>query len=159
MSLQKVGGAFLKVYDAYIEKTEKHRTSAASGDLEMAELLMHQEDFLRALQEHVDDCYLILKTLIDPSLAKKTPLFAEKYVIENKLPGAKTFQSAIADYKRTLRIANKLKHQQGRLRGVAIWMPNGPHLGYFLEEPDAEGHIGPSPEIHPDRRNIVFEKI
>ncbi len=158
MSLQKLGSAFLKVYDAYIAKAAEYRTATTSTSLEMSELLKHQEDFLRALQEHLDDCYLILKTLADPSSAKKQPIFADKYVIENKLPGAKVFHSNIAEYKRTLRIANKLKHQQGRLRGVALWLPNGPHLGYFLEEPDARGYIGPSPEIHPDQGAISFAR-
>jgi hypothetical protein len=124
----------------------------------MADLLRDQESFLRALQEHLDDCYLVLKTLVDPSRATKNPLFAEKYVTENRLPGAKTFHSAIVDYKTTLRIANKLKHQQGRLRGVALWLPDGAHLGYFLEEPDALGQIGPSPDLHPDQGCFSFAR-
>lgn len=122
----------------------------------MAALLDSQANFLHALQEHVDELWLILKSLVDPSSAMKKPVFADRYVLENKLPGAKTFQAAISDYKRTLRIVNKLKHQQGYLRGVAIWLPDRPHLGYFLEEPDSQGYIGPSPEIHPDRGAFSF---
>ena len=156
-SLEKVGEAFIKLAEAYLSKMEEYRNSG-ERNLEMTDLLSYQEGFLRALQEHLDDCYLILKTLVDPSSAKRNPPFAEKYVVENKLPGAKSFQSALVDYKRTLRIANKLKHQQGRLRGVAVWLPSGAHLGYFMEAPDADGHIAPSEEIHPGRGCVSFAR-
>jgi hypothetical protein len=111
---------------------------------------------LKALQEHIDDCYLILKTLVDPSAVKRTPLFADRYVIENKLPGAKYFQRAIVTVKSHLQIANKLKHQQGRLRAVAAWPPASVHFGYFLEEPDDKGVLGPSADIHPDQGAFSF---
>jgi hypothetical protein len=157
LSLGKVGEAFTKLAEAYLSKMEEYRSSTLNG-LEMSELLRDQESFLRSLQEHLDDCYLILKTLVDPASATRKPIFADKYVIENKLRGARSFQNALVDYKRALRIANKLKHQQGRLRGVAIQMPRGRHLGYFLEEPDPLGRIGPSPEIHPDQGCISFAR-
>jgi hypothetical protein len=156
-SLQKVSEAFSKVAQGYFLKMDEYRSNAP-GTLELQNLLKDQEDLLRALQEHIDDCYLILKTLVDPASAKQNPKFADKYVIENKLPGAKSFRDAIADYKMTLRIANKLKHQQGRLRGVAIWLERGAHLGYFLEEPDDQGHISPSLDIHPDQGCISFAR-
>lgn len=156
-SLGKVGEAFSNVADAYLSKERECRGNNPTS-LEMSDLLKYQENFLRAMQEHLDDCWLILKTLIDPASATKTPLFADRYVIENRLPGAKSFRDALTAYKSTLRIANKLKHQQGRLRGVAIWLPSGAHLGYFLEEPDANGTIGPSLEIHPDRGAISFAR-
>ena len=155
-SLSKVGEAFSGVAEAYLSKTEACRANRANMD--MSGLLMAQENLLRGLQEHLDDCWLILKTLIDPATATKGPLFAEKYVIDNRLPGAKPFRDAIAGYKETLRIANKLKHQQGRLRGLSVWLPESPQLGYFLEEPDAQGNIGPSPEIHPDQGAISFAR-
>jgi hypothetical protein len=157
LSLGKVGEVFSKVADAYMSKAQEYR-GINSTSLEMSDLLRYQENLLRAMQEHLDDCWLILKTLIDPASAMKAPSFADKYVIENMLPGAKSFRDALAGYKSTLRIANKLKHQQGRLRGVAIWLPSGAHLGYFLEEPDANGTIGPSPEIHPDQGAISFAR-
>lgn len=157
LSLGNVAEAFSKVADAYMSMARECRDNNPVG-LEMTDLLKHQENLLRAMQEHLDDCWLILKTLVDPACATKAPLFADKYVIENRLPGAKSFRDAITGYKSTLRIANKLKHQQGRLRGVAIWLPSGAHLGYFLEEPDVHGNIGPSPEIHPDRGAISFAR-
>lgn len=156
-SLGKVGEAFTKVAEGYLSKMKECGTGYKNS-LDMTDLLRDQENFLRALQEHLDDCYLILKTLVDPASATRNPLFADKYVIENRLPGARSFQNALVDYKRCLRIANMLKHQQGRLRGVAIWLPTGAHLGYFLEAPDSHGQIGPSPAIHPDQGCISFAR-
>jgi hypothetical protein len=157
LSLTKVSETFSKVTEGYLTKTQ-NICADRTKTLEMSELLKDQESFLRALQEHLDDCWLILKTLVDPATATKTTLFADKYVVDNKLPGSRTFRDAIADYKATLRIANKLKHQQGRLRGVSIQSNSGPVLGYFLEGPDAQGIIGPSPEIHPDQGAFSFAR-
>ncbi|HKS77099.1 MAG TPA: hypothetical protein VJR04_13145 [Terriglobales bacterium] len=157
-SLGKLGEAFERVAQGYLSKAKDYG-SGYGGELDMCDLLQKQESLLRALQEHLDDCYLILRTLVNPVTAKKTTHFADRYVIENKLPGAKSFQSAVSHYKKNhLRIANKLKHQQARLRGIAIWLPAGAHLGYFLEEPDPSGQIGPSPEIHPDQGCISFAR-
>lgn len=157
LSLEKLKDAFCKVADGYLEKMEEYR-SDASKKLELGQLIKDQHDFLHILQEHLDEMWLILKTLIDPASAKNGPIFADRYVLENKLPGARSFQSAIADYKKTLRIANKLKHQQTYLRGVAIWQPNSVHLGYYLEEPGLDGVIGPSLEIHPDQGAFSFAR-
>ena len=62
------------------------------------------------------------------------------------------------DYKTSLNIANKLKHNQARLRGVGIYPGDGVYLGYFLEEPDKDGTLGPSPEIHPDQGAFSFAR-
>lgn len=156
LSLVKVGEAFCKVAESYLSKMQEYR-SGCTPSLEIGQVLRDQEQFLHALQEHLDELWLVLKTLADPSDVTKSQ-FADEYVLKNKLPGAKSFQEAITGYKRALRIANKLKHQQGYLRGIAIWLPEGAHLGYFLEEPDADGHLGPSPEIHPDRGAISFAR-
>ncbi len=158
LSLEKVGDAFCKVAEAYLAKTETYSEATPPNSWEITELLKHQEDFLRVLQEHLDELWLILKTLVDPTSATEGALFANQYVLANKLSGAKTFEEAIAGYKKSLRIANKLKHQQCCLRGVAVWLPGSAHLGYFLEEPDAKGHLGPSPDIHPDQGAISFAR-
>ncbi len=155
LSLEKLAEAFISVTTEYLAKTKEY--SSECDAFEVTELLRHQESFLRTAQEHIDDCWLILKSLIDPATARKQLIFADQYVTANKLPGAKGFQETIRDYKQTLIIANKLKHQQGRLRGVCMWLPN-PHLGYFLEAPDAYGSIGPSPEIHPDKGAFSFAR-
>jgi hypothetical protein len=157
LSLEKVGEAFSKVAEAYFSKTEEYRVKTSS-DLEMSELLKLQESLLRAMQEHLESCWLILKTLVNPASVVRAPTFVEEYVLENRLPGSKSFRDAVADYKRSLLIANKLKHEQGLLRGVGIWLPGSVHLGYFLEAPDAQGLIGPSRVIHPDRGAISFAR-
>jgi hypothetical protein len=120
--------------------------------------LSYQEAFLHAAREHLDDCYLILRTLVDPAAVGTTARFAEDYLIESRLPGAKPFQQSMESYKQSFQILNKLKHQQGRLRGLSLWTDAGAHLGYFLEDPHREGRLGPSPEIHPDRGAISFAR-
>jgi hypothetical protein len=157
LSLDKVADAFCKVAEEYQLKTQEYR-NGNSTLLQIDQLLIDQGNLLHAFQEHVDELWMILKTLVDPSSAAKHPTFNDKYVIDNKLPGAKSFQDAIADYKKLLRIANKLKHQQCYLRGVAVWFQGGVHLGYCLEEPDNQGIIGPSQEIHPDQGAFSFAR-
>jgi hypothetical protein len=157
LSLDKLGKAFLAVVEGYARDTGRLRMEPAGG-FELKALLDAQEHLLRCLQEHMDDCYLILKTFIDPATTKAKDRFADKYVIEAKLPGAKAFMEATADYKVSLRIANKLKHSQGRLRGFGIYPASGVRLGYFLEEPDKAGVIGPSPEIHPNQGAFSFAR-
>lgn len=156
-SLDKVARAFIRVAEAYLSKTAELRDQR-SGAFEIDELLHYQGEFLHAAREHLDDCYLILKTLIDPATARKASRYAEEFVLENKLPGAVSFHQSMEGYKDAFRILNKLKHQQGWLRGVSVWTEAGAHLGYFLEEPDSNGCLGPSPEIHPDQGAFSFAR-
>jgi hypothetical protein len=156
-SLDNVAAAFTKVAEAYLSKTSEYR-DRRSGAFDLSDLLHYQESFLHAAREHVDDCYLILKTLVDPAATRKSSRFAEEFVIDNRLAGAKAFQQSMESYKKTFLILNKLKHQQGRLRGISIWTEAGAHIGYFLEEPDSEGRLGPSPELHPDQGAISFAR-
>ena len=157
LSLENVAEAFCRVAEEYLLKIEEYG-ARSSDDFEIFELLSSQLGLLRAMQEHIDDCWLILKTLVDPRSATKTSRFTDQYVVASGLAGAKAFRNAIADFKSDLRIANKLKHQQGRLRGVAMWLPARVHIGYFLEEPDPQGFLGPSPEIHSDQGAISFAR-
>jgi hypothetical protein len=155
VSLGKVGEAFNKVAEEYLRKTDELRY-ANGAPHDVTKLLELQDQFLHALQEHLDDYYLILKAFINPATALKHPIFNEKYVLENKLPGAKTFQTSIEGFRTRNQITNHLKHQQGRLRSVAVWPPAAAHLGYFLEEPDKGGVIAPSKSIHPDQGAFSF---
>jgi hypothetical protein len=156
-SLDKVAATFKRVAEAYLSKTQEYRDQR-SGAFDLTDLLNYQEAFLHAAREHLDDCYLILQTLVDPTSTQKRSRFAEEYVIENRLAGAKAFQQSMESHKKTFRILNKLKHRQGRLRGVSIWTGAGAHIGYFLEELDSEGRLGPSAEIHPDQGAISFAR-
>lgn len=157
LSLGKISGAFCQVAEEYLSKTEEYRSSSSTS-FQVDPLLKEQANFLRVLQEHLDELWMVLKTLVDPAYAIKHGEYNDRYVIESKLPGAKSFQQAIDDYKRTLRIANKLKHQQCYLRGVAVWHPSSVHLGYCLEELDSQGVFGPSPDIHPDQGAFSFAR-
>jgi len=158
LSLEKIGTNYCAVVECFLEKIRKYGGLPSPNNLEIDELLSHHEALLHTLQEHIDELWLILKTLVDPTTTSARALFADNYVIASKLPGAKSFQQAIATYKASLRIVNKLKHQQGCMRGVSMWTVRGPHFGYFLEEPDSAGVIGPSPEIHPDQRATSFAR-
>jgi hypothetical protein len=157
LSLGKIADAFCQVAEEYLSKSEEYRSSSSTS-FQIDQLLKEQVNLLRALQEHFDELWLVLKALIDPAAAIKHGEYNDKYVIENKLPGAKSFQEAIGDYKKTLQIANKLKHQQCYLRGVAVWHHSSVHLGYCLEELDANGIFGPSPDIHPDQGAFSFAR-
>ncbi|RXS93754.1 hypothetical protein ESZ00_17040 [Silvibacterium dinghuense] len=156
-SLEKIARAFCSVTKEYFLETDNLRRDKDAA-LDVSQLLDYQVHFLRTMQEYLDELWLILKTLIDPKLASKSSEFTEQYVLDNKLPGAKSFQEAIRDYKSTLRIANKLKHQQCFLRVVAAWFGRDVHLGYCLEEPDTNGILGPSPEVHPDQGAFSFAR-
>ncbi len=157
LSLEKLTRAFVTVLEGYERDTVRFHVPS-KGDFDVKSLLNAQEHLLRCLQEHMDDCYLILKTLINPAITKSKSPFTDRYVEESKLPGAKAFMEATADYKASLRVANKLKHNQGRLRGCAVYFDAGPFIGYYLEEPDKAGVIGPSPEIHPDQGAFSFAR-
>jgi hypothetical protein len=157
LSLDELSRAFVSVVECYVKDTERLRVQPKDG-FELKSLLSAQEHLLHRLQEHLDSCFLILKTLIDPATTKSQSAYAEQYVTESKLPGAKAFIQATADYKVSLRILNKLKHNLGRLRGFGIYVIGGVRLGYFLEEPDGVGALGPSPELHPDRGAFSFAR-
>lgn len=157
-SLDKLGNAFCSAAELYLSKTDEYRNQTST--LEMAELLTSYEIFLRCCQEHVDDYWLVLKSLVDPNSVKKkisSPV-AEEFVVGVGLSGAKSFRDTLLNYKPSLRVINKVRHQQGRLRGIGIWPGGSVHLGYFVEEPDKAGHLGPSPELHPDRGAISFAR-
>src|SRR5450755_4538388 len=79
-SLDKVAAAFTRVAEAYFSKTWEYRDQR-SGALDLGDLLHYQEDFLHVVREHLDDCYLVLKTLVDPAATRKGSRFAEEFVM------------------------------------------------------------------------------
>jgi hypothetical protein len=157
LSLDKLTKAFIAVVEEYGRDTIRFSVEP-NGGFDIKGLLQAQEHLLHCLQEHLDDCYLILKTLIDPAKTNATAIAANEFVADSKLPGSKSFVQAADEYRRSLTIVNKLKHNQGRLRGYGIYPGDGIYLGYFLEEPDKEGVVGPSPEIHPNQGAFSFAR-
>jgi len=156
-SLDKISNSFCEVAGEYFIRTEE-LTTASSSDQRRKALLTAQVSFLHVLQEHQDELWMILRTLIDPATAKTTSAFNKQYVLENKLPGSASFEQSVDGYRKDLRIVNKLKHQQCQLCDVTVRLPSGVHLGYCLEEPDRTGALGPSPDIHPDQGAFSFAR-
>ena len=157
LSLEKLGGAFAAVTEEYARDTARFSVEP-NGGFDLKSLLDAQEHLIRCAQEHLADCYLILKTFVNPATTKATAIHADEYINDFKLPGIKSFVQAIADYKSSLRIADRLKHNQGRLRGIGIFPGDGAYLGYYLEEPNRDGVLSPSPEIHPNQGAFSFAR-
>ena len=157
LSLDKLTKAFIAVVEEYGKDTTRFSVEP-NGTFDIKGLLQAQEHLLHCLQEHLDDCYLILKTLIDSTKTNARSIAAKAFVADSKLPGAKSFAQATDEYRSSLALVNKLKHNQGRLRGCGIYPGDGIYLGYFLEEPDKDGVVGPSPEIHPNRGAFSFAR-
>src|SRR6266478_4349502 len=68
LSLEKLTKAFVVVAEGYARDTARLSVEP-KGDFDLKALLDAQEHLLRCLQEHLDDCYLILRTLVDPTSA------------------------------------------------------------------------------------------
>jgi hypothetical protein len=87
--------------------------------------------------EHFDDCNNVLLCL---SPSRDDPRLDA---------AAKTFKRETKDYRSHIgKIVNALKHSQRNLGTTLFHTAHTVDLGYFVEGPDASGHIGPDPEIH-----------
>jgi hypothetical protein len=152
---------------------ETHRHIEEKGDApgegeHYARLLGAQGRLIHSLREHVDDCYLILACLVDPAgvppkAAKKR--FTEQWLEAAGFPTLGSFGQSIVEYRHGYLspLVNGLKHKQCRLRGVFFHKRLDVRLGYYLEEPDADGVPGPSLAVHKDgnsafsfARDILF---
>lgn len=136
--------SIVNVLDA-AERFLAHLDQAAGSDLTSNDLPVDwDDDLLNALQgllyaimEHFDDCENILKGFLPPR-AK-----------HSKSPAWKAYASAIDSYRTHIgKVVNHIKHLQGRLRSIALYDKDEPHLGYFVEGPTEVGGLGPSPKIH-----------
>ena len=156
-SLGAVSGAFGQVLKYHwLEFEHFHRTVEATEDyfVQNAEhLLKAQRELLYALMEHIDDCYSVMKSFVDPSgvsakAAKQK--FNEQYLELAGFDGVAQFKSHIAAY-RTEYLAplvNGLKHRGCRLRLVHFYNTQELRLGYYLEDAHADGIIGPAESLH-----------
>lgn len=132
------------------------------------DLLEAQKNLIHSLRAHIDDCYSILASLVDPAnlptnVASIT--FTDRWLKAVKFPSLVKFNDAISLYKNEYLapLVNGLKHRQCRLRGLFFYKYSDIRLGYYLEEPDVDGIPGPSPNVHKDRnsafsfqRDIIF---
>jgi len=131
-------------------------------------LLKAQNDLIHSLQAHIDDCYSILASLIDQS-SVPTRLsrirFTDKWLKALNFHWIDQFKESISDYRDNYlaHLINGLKHRQNRLRGIFFYSEREVRLGYYLEEPDVNGIVGPSVNLHEDgnsafsfARDILF---
>jgi hypothetical protein len=73
------------------------------------------KDLLYSLREHIDDCYLIFKTLIPQQ--PKAVRFQTQFLKNAGFRQLAVFEESIGWYKAHLSpLVNTLKHHQGRLR-------------------------------------------
>ena len=118
-------------------------------------LLKAQKDLIHSLQAHVDDCYAILATLIDPASvpSRVTRIrFTDRWLDSIGFPTLNGFKNAISEYRDgyLAHLVNGLKHRQNRLRGIFFHNSREVRLGYYLEEPDSAGIPGPAFNLHDD---------
>lgn len=121
-------------------------------------LLDSQENLLHSLVSFIDDCYHILKAHFPPQPGL-TELFADKWLTKAKHPTVLVFQDAVRPYRTSIaKIANRMKHQHGRLSSILFL--DGVHRigGYFLEGVGSDGAICPDPEIHPNNTAVSFHR-
>lgn len=118
-------------------------------------LLLSQKYLYHEICSFYDECYLILKTLCQPS--DLNPPFASDWLNQNGILSGGDFKSSsqhiIDPYQK---INNKLKHNNQRLTGLSIkgkatnvFIP-----GYIVEGVDAGGAIGPDFEVHPSKNGM-----
>jgi hypothetical protein len=152
VSLAELTTRFRATIDEYLKVTTRLELSLHPDEIEIDELLANQSNLLYALAEHIDAMFLILKALVDPATSKSTATFADRYVRESKLPGFRAFEETLEPYRRGYLgpIVNRLKHQQCYLRGISMYGDGIVRIGYYLEEPDARGALGPSRAVHKD---------
>jgi len=115
-------------------------------------LLRAQRNLLYRLREHIDDCYSVFKTLVDPAHVTKNIVFTDKYLQAAKFKELDKFNSSIQSYKQDYLspLVNSLKHSHARLQGFYCHDPSHIRLGYYLEEMGKDAVVGPSTRVHKD---------
>lgn len=158
VSVEQLLSDFVAVLDAYQETADfiaTKRKAAPGGDTHYESLLAAQKSLIHSLQAHIDDCYSILASLVDPTTVRtnaSTIRFTDKWLDRVGFPTILQFRDAVSECRndRLAPLVNGLKHRQNRLRGLYFENANEVRLGYYLEEPDVNGVIGPSAAIHED---------
>ncbi len=163
VSLKRVTDAFEEVIQRYHAEV---RIYSDKGEVKhYKNLLRAQRDLLYSLREHIDDCYSVFKTLIDPSLVPKKIIFTDKYLVAAKFKEIGTFNGEISYYKDDYLspLVNSLKHGHARLQGLYFHTSDEIRIGYYLEEMGRDGVVGPSVRVHRDgnsafslSRDIIF---
>ncbi len=106
---------------------------------------------LHALTEHIEACYAVMRCLAKPPDARG--LWHHKVAKKQNLPGLKAFEEQVITGYRAVRlgeVVNLLKHDEARLRVLAMRSGLAFTLAYFVDGPQPSGAIGPSLRVHPD---------
>jgi len=125
---------------------------------EYLDLLQSQQNLIYSLRSHIDDCYAVLASLINPAAVSPKAnkiVFTEKWLEAVKFPSLKSFNRQIAFFKNDWigPLVNGLKHRQCRLRGLFFYRYYDIRLGYYLEDSHTDGVPGPSALVHKDRNS------
>jgi len=140
-----------------VERCDRIRSFVSTTDeSRQFELLMSSyKNFLYTLREHIDDCYLVFKTLV-PAQASKPARFQRQFLENAGFKELEPFEHAISWYVRDhlSPLVNTLKHHQGRLRWIYFHGSNQLRPGYYLEQVGDDGAVGPAETIH--KGNTAF---
>jgi len=162
ISLQQVANELRRVLDYHdaMRRCWKEQGPSRTEPQPYTELLSAQKDLIYSLREHIDDCHLILQSLVNPAGVSVSEPGADVFLRAVKFPTLTTFFQPLKpfmdDY--LLPMANRLKHKQGRLRGCMFFNDSEIRLGYFLEELDNKEVAGPSETLHPGNTAFSFAR-
>lgn len=157
ISLDQVFTGFDDVVERYARIGEFVGTPDENRQFEL--LMSSYKNLLYVLREHIDDCYLVLKTLVPPDNAKPTG-FQTHFLKKAGFQELEPFEKAIEWYlrKHLAPLVNNLKHHQGRLRWLYFHRSGDFRPGYFLEQIGDDGAVGPSQTIHKGNTAFSFCK-
>lgn len=139
-----------KIKEAIININEELSKMQESVDyFECEKLLNALEHLLLSLLSHIDDCYLILKSIHPKVEITKEIRYTDQWLEHVKHPTIKEFKKDVQDYRKIIAlIVNKIKHEHGRLRPIKFYDLKVYAVGYYVEGIDQAGIVGPNPVIH-----------
>lgn len=108
-------------------------------------------NLLHALYEQVDACYAVMRCLAPPP--EKTSVWHQAAARAQKLPGLNAFEEQVIRGYRNISLGpsvNLLKHNESRIRLIALRSKDTFTLGYFIDGPLPGGVIGPAASVHRD---------
>jgi hypothetical protein len=162
ISLEQLANEFRRVlnhHDAMQRYWKAHGPSTTEPQ-PYTELLAAQRSLIYSLREHIDDCHLVLQSLVDPATVNVSQPGADAFLRAARFPTLTTFFQPLKPFLDgyLLPMVNKLKHKQGRLRGCMFFNYSEIRLGYFLEEVDDMEVAGPSETLHPGNTAFSFAR-
>jgi hypothetical protein len=145
----KVTEAWEEVFPALSTLTAQLRFHQPAPDSKQVESTYSK--LLHALYEQVDACYAVMRCLAPPP--EKQGIWHQAAARSQKLPGLAAFEEQVIRGYRNLSLGpsvNLIKHNESRIRLIALRSQEVFTLGYFIDGPLAGGVIGPAQSVHPD---------